>query len=125
RSRDLRHQAKTCCTASFARLGRRGSRACAPAKCPGGKRKQGMRPGVLALETRGDVRFCEIYGNSPRSAALAIRTYLGGSCNVRNCRCAQPCWAKRSNNVRDGTVGEQFHLPEGPYRRALDGARVW
>jgi len=69
--------------------------------------------------------FCEICGNLLRSAALAIRRYLGGSCNVRNCRSAQPCWEKRSNNVRDGTVGEHFHLPEDPYRRAIDGAKVW
>jgi hypothetical protein len=84
-----------------------------------------MPPAVLALETRGDKRFCEICGNLLRSAALAIRPYWGGSCNVRNCRCAQPCWGRRSNNVRDGTVGEHFHLPEGPCRRTIDGARVW
>jgi len=39
-----------------------------------------MPPAVLALETRGDKRFCEICGNLLRCAALAIRPYWGGSC---------------------------------------------
>jgi len=68
---------------------------------------------VLALETRGDVRFCEIYGNSPRSAALGIERIR----EVLQCQetagVLQALLAKRSNNVRDGTVGEALPPPGG------------